>query len=143
MKTQKIMSQQFILLITASPLKTQAHITAMAFIQSCLDQNVAIKNIFFYQDAVLVASRLASPPSDEPLLSVRWQQLLERAQKENQSFELQTCVAASYRRGIIDQLQADETNADYANLHPSFSITGLGQLAAALSDPSNKLIHFN
>jgi len=137
------MSQPLILLITASPLKTQAHITAMAFIESCLEQKIAIRSVFFYQDAVLVANRFACPPSDEPLLTLRWQQLSERAQKQKQHFELQTCVAASYRRGVIDQLQADEIQVDRENLHPSFTIAGLGQLAAALSDPIGKLIHFN
>jgi len=63
------MSKQFIILVTASPLKTQAHLTAMRFIESCLKHQTVIKNIFFYQDAVLVANNFASPPSDEPLLT--------------------------------------------------------------------------
>ncbi len=131
------MSQEFIILISASPAKTQAHLTAMRFIQELVQQNVGVRSVFFYQEAVLVASRFNSPPSDEPQLNHEWTKL-----SEAHGFELQTCVAASYRRGVLDKEQAIKQGFEIGNLHKSFKITGLGQLAAAMSDINIKFIHF-
>lgn len=131
------MSQQFCILVTASPLKTQAHLTAIRFIRELTQQKSSIRSVFFYQDAVLVANRFSAPPSDEPQLCHEWQAIAE-----NLGIELQTCVAASYRRGVIDRHQANELAFETSNLHDQFKITGLGQLAAAMSDTKVKLIHF-
>jgi len=131
------MSQELVILVSASPVKAQVHLTAIRFIEQLIKQQVAIRSVFFYQDAVTVANRFICPPSDEPQLAEKWQSISLEKQ-----LELQTCVAASYRRGIIDNHQAEELSFKANNLHPSFKITGLGQLAAAMSDSDTKLIHF-
>jgi len=131
------MSQELVILVSASPVKAQVHLTTIRFIEQLIKQQVAIHSVFFYQDAVQVANRFSCPPSDEPQLIEKWQSISLDSQ-----LELQTCVAASYRRGIIDNHQAKELSVQSDNLHPSFKITGLGQLAAAMSDPKVKLIHF-
>jgi len=131
------MSQEFVILISAAPVKAQVHLTAIRFIEQLVKQQVAIRSIFFYQDAVQVANRFCCPPSDEPQLVEKWHSI-----SHNNQLELQTCVAASYRRGIIDTHQAEELSLEIDNLHPSFKMTGLGQLAAAMSDSKVKLIHF-
>ncbi len=137
------MPQEFIIFITASPLKTQAHITAIAFIDACLEKKLPIRQVFFYQDAVLAANAFASPPSNEPSVNQMWQQVVERAKIQNAAFELVTCVTASYRRGVIDDFQAQEANLEASNLEPAYSIAGLGQIASHLSERHTKLIHFN
>jgi len=134
---QKYMTHEFTILVSASPLNTQSHLTAMRFIEELLQQNLTIRSIFFYQDAVLVANKLSSPPSDEPQIRSLWQNL-----SESHDLELQTCVAASYRRGIIDKHEANERALEHFNLHDSFKMTGLGQLAAAMSSPQVKLVQF-
>ena len=131
------MSQEFVILVSASPLKTQAHLTAIRFIQELVQQHIKIRSVFFYQQAVLVANRFNSPPSDEPQLNDEWMHIA----KAN-NIELQTCVAASFRRGILDDQEAKEQDFKIGNLHDGFRITGLGQLAAAMSDTNVKLIHF-
>jgi len=131
------MTKEFIILVSASPLKTQSHLTAIRYIEESIKQSVLIRAVFFYQDGVLVANKLSAPPSDEPQLSALWQDL-----SESKSLELQTCVAASYRRGIVDEHEAKERELLSHNLHPSFKMTGLGQLAAAMSSPRVKLVHF-
>jgi len=131
------MSEEFKLLISASPLKTQAHLTAIRFIQTAEEMGIRVHSVFFYQDAALVANRFSSPPSDEPLLTEHWQKIAK-----SYNIELQTCVAASYRRGILDSEEAKEQSFEISNLHESFKITGLGQLAAAMSDTNIKLVHF-
>jgi tRNA 2-thiouridine synthesizing protein D len=131
------MSQEFVILVSASPLKTQAHLTAIRFIQELVKKEITVRSVFFYQEAVLVASRFNSPPSDEPQVANQWKQL-----SDIHAIELQTCVAASFRRGILDTQEAKQQNFESHNLHESFKITGLGQLAAAMSDSNVKLIHF-
>ena len=131
------MSQEFIILVSASPLKTQVHLTAIRFIKELVQQNLPIRAVFFYQDAVLVANHFSSPPSDEPLLRDEWKNI-----SASHGIELQTCVAASFRRGILDSQEAEEQAFEMSNLDDSFKVTGLGQLAAAMSDSNVKLIHF-
>ncbi len=125
------------LLISASPLKTQSHLTALRFVEELINQKVTVRSIFFYQDAVLVANQFNLPPSDEPLIREFWKKL-----SAQHGIELQTCIAASLRRGIIDNQQANEQKIENGNLDPAFIITGLGQLAAAMSNKKIKLIHF-
>lgn len=127
----------FTLLITASPQKSQAHLTALKFANTLTEQNTPIRSIFFYQDAVLVADNYAMPPSDEPQLAELWTSFA----KQN-DIELQTCVAACLRRGVIDEHEANENQLGSANLNSGFSIVGLGQFAAALSESNSKLVHF-
>ena len=127
----------FLILVTASPQNSQAHLTALKFAQQLISNNIPIKSIFFYQDAVSVALNSQLPPSDEPQLTERWQAFANK-----NKVELQTCVAASLRRGVIGQEEAKEHDFPYSNTADSFSMVGLGQIAAAISDPLLKLIHF-
>jgi tRNA 2-thiouridine synthesizing protein D len=131
------MLDEFIVLVTASPQKTQSHISAMRFVREAISAGSQIKTLFFYQDAVTVANQFNLPPSDEPNLSFKWQQLSEELK-----IELQTCVAASYRRGVLDETEAKNQSIEAANLDSAFTITGLGQLAAAMSQQNTKMIHF-
>lgn len=131
------MSQEFVILVSASPLKTQAHLTAIRFVRELAKKEIPVRSVFFYQDAVFVANRYNSPPSDEPKVANQWKEL-----SDLYGVELQTCVAASFRRGIVDSQEAEQQDFEKSNLDENFKITGLGQLAAAMSDVSVKLIHF-
>lgn len=127
----------FQILITASPQNTQAHLTALKFAQQLVSNDIQIKSIFFYQDAVSVALDSQLLPSDEPQLAERWSLFANKNQ-----VELQTCVAASLRRGLLGKEEAKEHQLGHANLSSAFTMTGLGQLAAGISEQSVKLIHF-
>ena len=131
------MDTSFVILITASIQKTQSHLTAIKFVKELLKQNKRIRSVFFYQDGVSVGNDYCIPPSDEPQLTQQWAALADL-----HAIELQTCVAASLRRGIVDKESAKENSLNAANLNSSFKMTGLGQLAAAMSEQSSKLIHF-
>ena len=93
--------------------------------------------MFFYQDAVQVADRFLCIPEDELQLADAWVKLAH----DNQ-FELQVCVAASNRRGVISEEEAATHGLDENSLHPEFSVLGLGQLAVVMSDKANQLVHF-
>ncbi|MET1257222.1 sulfurtransferase complex subunit TusD [Aliikangiella maris] len=131
------MSSTFTLLISGSPSGTQAHLSALRFARCALAQNHQISNIFFYQDAVAVANRFNVTPSDENNLAQSWLNLSKQYQ-----IELQVCIAAANRRGIISDEEAKQNHIDSHSLQAGFHLLGLGQLAASLSQPQNKLIHF-
>ena len=131
------MSQKFLILVSAPPTKPLVHLSAIRFIKESLHLDLPIASVFFYQDAVSVANSFDRPPSDEPQLTQLWADIAS-----NNGIELQTCVAASYRRGIIDEHQARELEFSENNLHQGFTLTGLGQLAASLNDETIQLIHF-
>jgi len=131
------MVQEYCLLVSASPLKTQAHLTAIRFVETLCECEIPVKNVFFYQDAVLVASCNSTPPSDEPQIKDLWLKL-----SQQQNIELQSCVAASLRRGILDAQLAKEYEQPTPSAIGGFVMAGLGQLAAAMSNKQTKLIHF-
>lgn len=131
------MKNKFVILITASPQNSQSHLTAIKYIKSLINYGETVSCIFFYRDAVSVANEFNQPPSDEPQLLNAWSELAETS-----NIELMTCVAASFRRGIIDVEEAKNRDIDASNLSKKFSIVGLGQLSAALSEQSSKLVHF-
>ena len=131
------MSTSFAILITGSPTKTQAHLSAIRFINASVEQGHGINNVFFYQDAVQVANRFNCPPSDETHLTDDWSILSRK-----HGFELQACVAASNRRAVISAEEAPLNGYVDSSVHQDYSVLGLGQLAKILSDTAHKLIHF-
>jgi tRNA 2-thiouridine synthesizing protein D len=134
------MSISYAILVSGSPTQSQAHLSAIRFIRASIALGHKIQSVFFYQEAVLVANRLILKPSDEYQLTNEWTKLA----KIN-NFELQVCVAASNRRGIISLEEAEQHQITEANLHSEFTVLGLGQLAAALSksnDDKHRYIQF-
>ncbi|WP_196137532.1 sulfurtransferase complex subunit TusD [Aliikangiella sp. G2MR2-5] len=131
------MSTCFTLLVTGSPTNSQAHLSAIRFAKAALAAGQKIANIFFYQEAVLVASEFIIKPDDEAQLTEEWEELCNK-----NGIELQVCIAAGNRRGIIEQEEANLKGKSGASIRPGFKVLGLGQFAAALSSGENKLVHF-
>lgn len=127
----------FIVLVTGSPNSSQAHLSALRFVKAALIKKQQIGSIFFYQEAVSVANKYICKPSDETDLLNEW----EKISRDN-NIELQVCIAAANRRGVLSGEEATQNQIEGNSLHPAFSILGLGQLAAALCNKDNKLIHF-
>ena len=130
-------SQSFLVLVTGNPTTSQAHLSAIRFIKAAIVAGHKISSIFFYQDAVNVANRFVLKPSDEAQLSQEWQTL-----SSQHNIELQVCVAAANRRGVVDQAEAEQNAIDSHSIVDTFKVLGLGQLAAAFSDPTQKLVQF-
>lgn len=132
-----MMSIAFSVLVTGPPTTTQAHFSALRFIQAAVQAGHKINSVFFYQDAIQVANQLICQPSDETQLTQIW---ATKAKEFN--FELQVCVAASNRRGVISAEEAAQNGLTVHNLHPDYLVLGLGQLAATISQSNSKLIQF-
>jgi tRNA 2-thiouridine synthesizing protein D len=121
-------SQLTYTLVVHGPLYgTQASRSAYQFAQALVKSGHNLVSVFFYQDGVLNGNHFAVPANDEFDLVRAWQQLAEQHQ-----IALETCVAASLRRGIISQEEADLHGLSSANLAKGFVQAGLGSLAQAL-----------
>ncbi|TQV86498.1 sulfurtransferase complex subunit TusD [Aliikangiella coralliicola] len=131
------MSVSFTILVTGSPTNSQAHLSALRFANAVIENNHSISSVFFYQEAVHVANGYIIKPSDEAQLTQKWATL-----SAEHNVELQVCVAAANRRGVIDANEASLNALEHHSIHPAFSILGLGQFAAKLSEAKTKIVQF-
>lgn len=127
---------RFNLLISGGLYSSQAAYSALNFAKAALKSGHQISQVFFYQDGVSLASRIAIPLADEFDAPVAWADLAQQ-----HSLELIVCVSAGERRGVISEEQATEFAKDAANLHPSFTVAGLGVLHSA-SLESDRTVSF-
>ncbi len=87
--------------------------------------------MFFYHDGVLTGSAYARAPQDEESKVQRWAAL-----SEQHGTDLVLCIASAVKRGLLDDSEATRHASPAANIHPAFTLSGLGQLidASAVSD---------
>ena len=118
---------KFALMVTAAPYQSQAPRSALEFASAATRAGHDIVRVFFYFDGVLIASSLNVPPQDETDLAERWS-----AFAEEHEIELAVCIAASLRRGVLNDDEAARYSRPAANLRAGFEIVGLGQLVDAM-----------
>lgn len=121
------MSLTYVLVVQGPAYGTQAARSAYQFAEAVLAKGHSLSRIFFYQDGVHNGSALTAPASDEFDLVAAWQQLAL-----SHGVELQTCVAAALRRGIVGQQEATQNQLPTTNLAEGFEQAGLGGLAEAM-----------
>ncbi|WP_192807970.1 sulfurtransferase complex subunit TusD [Serratia sp. M24T3] len=130
------MALQYSILVTGAPYGTQQASAAYQFALALLARGHQLVSVFFYREGVLNGNQLSSPASDEFDLVRAWQQLSVAHQ-----VNLNVCVAAALRRGVIDNVEAAQRQELEANLQEGFSLTGLGSLAEA-SLTCDRLVQF-
>ncbi|WNC70562.1 sulfurtransferase complex subunit TusD [Thalassotalea psychrophila] len=108
----------FALVVTTSPIDNKTN-TALAFAEQLLADGHILKGIFFYQDGVLNANKYVQTPSDELNLLTAWAEFNKKT-----STPLHLCYTAGERRGLTD---SDDDQFNH-NIHPAFTISGLGEL---------------
>lgn len=121
------MTLNYVLVVNGPVYGTQAARSAYQFALALLAQGHQLSRIFFYQEGVQNGSALTVPASDEFDLVAAWQQL-----SITHSIELQTCVAAALRRGVVGKQEAAQNILSADNLAPGFEQAGLGGLAEAM-----------
>lgn len=126
----------FNLFITGAVYSSQASYSALQFCRAALDGGHSISQVFFYQEGVTQGSNLTVPLADEFDSVTHWQDIAKQ-----HNIELVVCVSAAERRGILNQEQALEHGCDSSNLHPSFSVAGLGEFHSA-SLESDRTVSF-
>jgi len=127
---------RFSLLVTGAPYGSEASASALLFARALLAQGHLLQSVFFYQEGVLNGNALVHPASDEVNLVSGWAELAGQY-----GVPLYLCVAAALRRGVVDNTEQAQQRLPAANLHPAFTLAGLGELAqAALT--SDRFIQF-
>lgn len=126
---------QFTLVLSAAP-HDPATRRALCFAKAVLEAGHSLQRLFFYQDAVHIASRLLVLPQDEPNWAQQWQALVLEHQ-----LDAVVCIAAGLRRGVLDADEARRYQKDSDNLAAGFVLSGLGQLHEALQSGARTL-HF-
>ncbi|MGR5064479.1 sulfurtransferase complex subunit TusD [Photobacterium sp. DNB22_13_2] len=121
------MSLNYVLVVEGPVYGTQSARSAYQFAQALLAEGHGLSRVFFYQDGVHNGSALTAPASDEFDLVAAWQQLAQE-----HGTELQTCVAAALRRGVISPQEAEQNQLAGSNLATGFEQAGLGGLAEAM-----------
>lgn len=121
------MSLTYTLVVNGPLYGTQSARSAYQFALALLEKGHTLVSVFFYQQGVDNGSCLTVPANDEFDLAKGWQQLAEQ-----HDVALETCVAASLRRGIVSEQEAEQHDLTACNLAPSFTQAGLGSLAQAL-----------
>lgn len=123
-------------MVTGAPYTAQASASALQFCRAAAARGHNLSRIFFYQDGVQNGTRLSVPPQDEDNLIEGWVELAGKS-----GVELSVCVAASQRRGVLDQGEARREGLDDDNLHPAFTIAGLGVLMESIIE-ADRFISF-
>ena len=121
------MTLNYVIVVSGPVYGCQSSLTAYRFAKALLAKGHALSRVFFYQDGVSNASSLTVPANDEFDLVAAWQTLAT----ENQT-ELETCVAAALRRGLVSDEEAKQHQLPSSNMAEGFSQAGLGALSEAL-----------
>ncbi len=104
---------------------SQGAFLAYQFAETVLAQGHQISQIFFFQAGVSNGNGFVYPANDEFNLVKAWQKFSQIHQ-----VPLCLCIAASQRRGVVDQSTA--FSCEQQNLAEGFILTGLGEFSRAL-----------
>ena len=115
------------LLIQGAPYASEAPRSALRFAEAAVGAGHEIHRAFFYNDGVYIANAFATPPRDETDVAAQW---IDFARGHD--IDLTVCVAASLRRGILDENEAKQYELPGANLRDGFEIVGLGQMVEGM-----------
>ena len=109
---------------------------ALRFAEAALAGGHRIVRLFFYQDAVQLASGLGVAAQDELDLPAAW-----RAFVSDNRLDAVVCIAAALRRGVLNEEEARRYGRGAANVAAPWELSGLGQLHEAARE-ADRLICF-
>lgn len=117
----------YTLLVNGSVYGSQSARHAYRFACALIEKGHTLVSVFFYQDGVHNASSLTLPANDEFDLHNAWKTVAAQ-----NNVRLESCVAASLRRGIVDSHEATTYQLLASNTAKEFELAGLGGLAEAM-----------
>lgn len=127
------MRQSLAIMLLGNPLSQSSH-TALLFTQAAIAQGVKIERLFFYHDAVLLASTLHVYPQDTFNLSAQWQQLIQA-----QQLPATACIASALKRGLVNEEEAQRYQKPQHNFHTAFELAGLGTWLEAINNANQHI----
>ena len=126
----------FAISVHGAPFSSSAALSAVRFAEAALKAGHEIPRVFFYHDAVRTGDSFSVPPQEESSVIDNWAKLSQTYQ-----VELAVCIAASLKRGLLDDEARERYEKPGNNLHPAFTIVGLGQLIDGIGN-SDRFISF-
>lgn len=127
---------KYSLLVLDSPWRSQAADSAYQFAEALMRRGHELYRVFFYREGVHNGSAFAVTPQTEQDRVAHWAAL-----SASSGAELVVCIASATRRGLLDEAEAIRHQRAAANIHPAFTVSGLGQLVDA-SVHSDRVLTF-
>lgn len=115
-------------------LLSNKNIHALHYVEAAIALGHQIERVFFYHDAVYLASSLTTSSQDEHNLNTLWQTCISQ-----HGIPATACIASSLKRGIIDANEANRYDKNCANLHPSIELAGLGTWLEAVQNSDQQI----
>jgi len=119
--------------VVANPLDS-AQRNALKYCKALVDQSHTISQIFFYQEAVTLASNLLVPAQDEYNAQQQW-----IAFSHAHNIRLTVCVAAAIRRGVLNDADCKRYDKPISNVHSDFLIVGLGEFLTTMEQADKQV----
>lgn len=116
----------FAIALLAGPQDPAAR-SALEFSRAVLASGHQISRLFFYRDAVHLASTLGVQPQDETDISAEWRKFIA-----DNRLDAVVCIAAALRRGVLNEAEAARWDRAVANTGAPWELSGLGQWVDAL-----------
>lgn len=124
------------LLVLSSPTSGHGSFTALNFAKAVINRSHQIHRVFFLDEGTMAGASCSVTPQDEVNPTQQWADLAEK-----EGIELVLCVSSALKRGLLDASEAQRYEKSTETVHPSFQISGLGQLIDA-SVTSDRLMTF-
>ncbi|PKM04717.1 MAG: sulfurtransferase complex subunit TusD [Gammaproteobacteria bacterium HGW-Gammaproteobacteria-6] len=116
----------FAITLLAGPQDPAAR-SALNFARAVIAAEHSISRLFFYRDAVHIASTLGVQPQDEADISREWREFISA-----NNLDAVVCIAAALRRGVLNQTEAARWERAAANTGAPWELSGLGQWVDSL-----------
>lgn len=117
------------LLVLGSPLGSAGADSAWQYANAALRVGHELPRVFFFHEGVYNGNDFAAPAQDETDRLQRWATLAQGG-----ATELVLCVASAARRGVLDSDESERHGKAAGNMHPAFTVGGLGLLIDAATD---------
>lgn len=116
----------FAITLLAGPQDPAAR-SALNFARAVIESGHQITRLFFYRDAVQIASNLGVQPQDEQDIAQQWRDFIA-----TERLDAVVCIAAALRRGVLNEAEATRWKRPAANTGEPYDLSGLGQWVDAL-----------
>jgi tRNA 2-thiouridine synthesizing protein D len=116
----------FAIVLLAGPQDPAAR-SALNFASAVLNAGHQISRLFFYRDAVYLATALGVQPQDEADVYADWRTFISDNQLDGV-----ICIAAALRRGVLNDAEANRWQRPVANTGAPWELSGLGQWVDSL-----------
>ncbi len=126
----------YTLLVLSGPAGGHGARTAAGFASAALARGHQVNRVFFLDEGTTCGNASAVFPQDETDPLETWAKLAEE-----HGVELVLCISSALKRGVLDETEANRYEKGPATVHPTFVVSGLGQLIDATAS-ADRLVTF-